>query len=129
SLMVIMGGFLATKFGTRIVITLPLTITGIATMLTGFAQSFEFAVGTQALSGLGSGAAYIPALALGSAWFAATRRGLATGIVAAGIGGGTMIASGVVPVIMTAYGTEGWRFAWYYQGAAVLVIAGLAAFL
>lgn len=125
----IVGGFLAAKFGARIVLVLALTLTGIAIILTGVAETWGFAFAMRVLTGLGSGAAYIPALALGSAWFAATRRGLATGIVAAGIGGGTAIAGFVVPVILRAYGTEGWRFAWYYQGAAVLVIAGLAAFL
>jgi MFS family permease len=57
------------------------------------------------------------------------RRGFATGIVSAGIGCGTMIAGLIVPVILAAYGTEGWRFAWYYLGGAVLVIAGVAAAL
>jgi MFS family permease len=57
------------------------------------------------------------------------RRGFATGIVSAGIGGGTMIAGLVVPIILAAYGPEGWRFAWYYLGGAVLVIAGVAALL
>ncbi len=128
SLMVIVGGFLAVKFGARIVIALAMTIMGVATILTGFAQTFEFAVAMRTLAGLGNGAVYIPVLSLGSAWFSAKRRGLATGIIAAGIGGGTMIASSLVPVIMRAY-AEGWRFAWYYQGATVLVIAGLAALL
>ncbi len=128
SLMVIVGGVLAAKFGARIVIALALTIAGIAMTLTGFAQTFEFAVAMGGLAGLGIGAVFLPALTLGSAWFATTRRGLATGIIAAGTVGGTMIASSLIPVIITAY-TGAWRFAWYYQGAAVLIIAGLAALL
>ncbi len=128
SLMVIIGGFLAAKFGARIVIALALTIAGIATTLTGFAQTFEFAIAMGGIAGLGSGAVFLPALTLGSAWFATTRRGLATGIIAAGISIGAIIASSLIPVIITAY-TAAWRFAWYYQGAAVLIIAGLAALL
>jgi len=80
-------------------------------------------------TGLGNGAAYVPAMALGSAWFVVERRGFATGIVSGGIGAGTMIAGLVVPVIFGAYGTEGWRFAWYYLGGAVLGIAGVAGLL
>jgi sugar phosphate permease len=40
-----------------------------------------------------------------------------------------MIAGLVVPIILAAYCTEGWRFAWFYLGGAVLVIAGVAALL
>ena len=125
-LMAIIGGFLAARFGSRIVITLALVLMGATMILTGFADSFGFAFGSRLLTGLGNGAAYVPAMALGSAWFSVQRRGFATGIVSAGIGGGTMIAGLVVPMILGAYGTEGWRFAWYYLGAAVLVIAFIA---
>jgi len=128
-LMAIIGGFLAARFGTRIVIALALTLMGITMILTGLAETFQFAFAMRLLTGLGNGAAYVPAMALGSAWFAAARRGFATGIVSAGIGGGTMIAGLVVPVLLAAYGIEGWRFAWYYLGGAVLVIAGVAALL
>ncbi|MCL5123755.1 MAG: MFS transporter [Deltaproteobacteria bacterium] len=125
-LMAIVGGFLAARFGSRIVITLALALMGVTMIFTGFAESFQFAFGTRLLTGLGNGAAYVPAMALGSAWFSVERRGFATGIVSAGIGGGTMIAGLLVPIILNVYGTEGWRFAWYYLGAAVLVIACVA---
>jgi sugar phosphate permease len=124
--MALVGGFLAARFGPRIVITFALVLMGVTMILTGFAESFGFAFGARLLTGLGNGAAYVPAMALGSAWFAVERRGFATGIVSGGIGGGTMIAGLVVPFILGAYGTEGWRFAWYYLGAAVLVIACVA---
>jgi sugar phosphate permease len=77
------------------------------------------------LTGFGNGAAYVPAMALGSAWFVMKRRGLATGIVSAGIGGGTLIAGLIVPSILKAYGSEGWRFSWYYLGGGVLIISCL----
>jgi len=128
-LMAIIGGFLAARFGARIVIFLALVLMGITMILTGLAQTFGYAFAMRLLTGLGNGAAYVPAMALGSAWFAVKRRGFATGIVSAGIGGGTMIAGLIVPIILGAYGTEGWRFAWYYLGGAVLVIAGVAAAL
>jgi MFS family permease len=127
--MAIIGGFLAARFGTRIVIAIALLLMGATMILTGFAETFGFAFSMRLLTGLGNGAAYVPAMALGSAWFAVERRGFATGIVSAGIGGGTMIAGLVVPVILGVYGIEGWRFAWYYLGGAVLVIAGVAALL
>jgi MFS family permease len=125
-LMAIVGGFLSARFGPRIVITLALVLMGGTMILTGLAESFGFAFGARLLTGLGNGAAFVPAMALGSAWFAVERRGFATGIVSGGIGGGTMIAGLVVPLILGAYGTEGWRFAWFYLGVAVLVTACVA---
>jgi sugar phosphate permease len=121
--MAIVGGFLAARFGTRVVITLSLVLMGITLILTGLAESFGFAFAMRLLTGLGNGAAYVPAMALGSAWFAMKRRGFATGIVSGGIGAGTLISGLVVPPILVAYGAEGWRYSWYFLGAAVLLVA------
>ncbi len=123
--MAIIGGFLAARFGTRIVITFALILMGVTMILTGLSQSFGFAFAMRLLTGLGNGAAYVPAMALGSAWFAMQRRGFATGIVSAGIGAGTLISGLVVPPILTAYSADGWRFAWYILGGAVLLISGV----
>jgi len=123
--MAIIGGFLAARFGTRIVITVALILMGITLILTGLAQSFGFAFTMRLLTGLGNGASYVPAMALGSAWFAMRRRGFATGIVSAGIGIGTMIASLGVTRILSTLGPNGWRISWYILGAAVLLISGV----
>jgi sugar phosphate permease len=127
--MAIIGGFLAARFGTRIVITLALFLLAITLVLTGLAQSFGFALGMRFLTGLGNGAAYVPAMALGSAWFAMRRRGFATGIVSGGIGAGTLISGLLVPSILSAYGVEGWRNAWYILGGISLSIAAVVFFL
>ncbi len=123
--MAIIGGFLAAHFGTRIVITAALILMGITMILTGLAQSFGWAFAMRLLTGLGNGASYVPAMALGSAWFAARHRGFATGIVSAGIGVGTLISGLVVPPILAAFGASGWRFSWYILGGAVILISGI----
>ncbi len=123
--MAIIGGFLAARYGSRIVITVALIVMGVTMLLTGLAQSFGFAFAMRLLTGLGNGAAYVPAMALGSAWFTMKRRGFATGIVSAGIGSGTLISGLVVPLILAAFGPVGWRFAWYILGGAVLLISGV----
>jgi len=123
--MAIIGGFLAAHFGARIVITAALVLMGITMILTGLANSFEFAFAMRLLTGLGNGAAYVPAMALGSAWFAMKKRGFATGIVSAGIGTGTLISGLVVPPILSVFGVDGWRFSWYILGGAVLLISGI----
>lgn len=123
--MAIIGGFLAARFGTRIVITLALVLMGVTMILTGLAQSFGFAFAMRLLTGLGNGASFVPAMALGSAWFAAKKRGFATGIVSGGIGAGTLISGLVVPPILTTFGQNGWRLSWYILGGAVLAISGI----
>ena len=123
--MAIIGGFLAAHFGTRIVITAALVLMGITMILTGLAQSFGFAFAMRLLTGLGNGAAYVPAMALGSAWFATKKRGFATGIVSGGIGAGTLISGLAVPLILSAFGADGWRFSWYLLGGAVLLVSGI----
>ena len=123
--MAIIGGFLAARFGTRIVITFALILMGVTMVLTGLANSFGFAFAMRLLTGLGNGASYVPAMALGSAWFAVKKRGFATGIVSAGIGAGTLISGLIVPPILASFGQNGWRFSWYILGGAVLVISGI----
>jgi sugar phosphate permease len=121
--MAIIGGFLAARFGTRIMLTVALILMGITMILTGFANSFNQLFAMRLLTGIGNGAAFVPAMALGSAWFAQNRRGFATGIVSGGIGAGTLISGLLVPPILSTFGQEGWRFAWYILGAAVLISA------
>ena len=123
--MAIIGGFLAARFGTRIVITAALILMGATLILTGLAQSFGFAFAMRLLTGLGNGASYVPAMALGSAWFVMQRRGFATGIVSAGIGIGLMISGFGLPHVVNAFGPEGWRYSWYLLGGAVTLIAGI----
>jgi len=119
----VIGGFLASRFGARRVISLSLVLMGITMLLTGIANSFQWAFGMRLLTGLGNGGAYVPAMALGSIWFAMRRRGFATGIVSGGIGVGTFLGGLIVPRILLAYGADGWRYSWYYLGGAVLLIA------
>ena len=123
--MALVGGALAARFGSRLTISLGLAFMGVTMFMTGLAQSFEMAFAMRLLTGLGHGAAYVPAMALGSTWFATKRRGFATGMVTAGTGIGTVIASLVIPVILKSRGVEGWRYAWYLLGAAMLLIAVL----
>ncbi len=126
--MALIGGFLAAKFGTRIVITFALVLMGITMILTGLAESFSFAFSMRLLTGIGNGAAFVPAMALGSAWFSIKKRGFATGIVSGGIGLGTFLSGIIVPFILTSYGADGWRYSWYILGT-IVIFAAIIVFL
>jgi len=122
-LFAVIGGFLASRYGTRRVISLSLVLMGISMLLTGIGNSFEWAFAMRLLTGLGNGGAYVPAMALGSIWFTMRRRGFATGIVSGGIGVGTLLGGLIIPHILLTYGADGWRYSWYYLGGAVLLVA------
>jgi MFS family permease len=122
----IVGGFLAARLGPRIVISLSLAVMGITMILTGMANTYGFALVMRLLTGLGNGAAFVPAMALGSIWFSAKMRGLATGIVTAGIGIGFALSGLIVPPILSAYGPQGWRYCWYFLGILVLILSGVS---
>jgi sugar phosphate permease len=121
--MALIGGFMAARFGTRSVITLALLLMGVTMICTGLAKSFGFAFSMRLLTGLGNGAAFVPAMALGSAWFSIKKRGFATGIVSGGIGLGTFLSGVIVPFILSSYETDGWRYSWYILGSIVIVAA------
>jgi len=119
----IIGGFLAARFGVRRVVFVSLLVIGISLFLTGFSQSFIFAFFMRLISGLGNGGSYVPIMALPAAWFVIRKRGLATGIVSAGIGFGLFLSGIILPPVIAAFGKEGWRYAWFLMGIIVFVCA------
>jgi len=118
-----LGGLLASRYGSRIVISLSAALMGVTMIWTGFSTCFEHAFIARLLTGLGNGGAYLPAMALPSIWFAFKLRGRATGLVSTGIGVGFTLSGVAVPIILSAYGAEGWRYSWYYLGIVLLAIA------
>ena len=119
----IVGGFLAARFGVRRVVFVSLIVIGVSLFLTGLADSFLFAFFTRLVSGAGNGGAYVPIMALPAAWFIIKRRGLATGIVSAGIGTGLFLSGVMLPPVISAFGREGWRYAWFMLGIVVFLLA------
>jgi len=122
-ILAIVGGFLAARYGPRVVISLAMLLIGAAMFLTGLAPSFQMALVWRILTGVGSGGSNVPAMGLVSAWFGAKRRGLAAGIAAGGSSVGLAITGPLIPRIIDAYGADGWRYSWYYLGAMTVIIA------
>lgn len=115
----IVMGYAAEKFGTRPVVLLGITATGLATLVASSGtELWQFYVAIFFAGALGGGAISAPTMALVGNWF--TRgAGLALGIVAAG----QAVGQGGVPFI-GAFLIEGlgWRGAMMAQGVATLVI-------
>jgi len=119
----IIGGFLAARFGVRRVVFISLLLIGVSLFLTGFSESFTFAFFMRLISGMGNGGSYVPIMALPAAWFVMKKRGLATGIVSGGIGVGLFLSGILLPPVIAAFGNDGWRYAWFFMGIAVFILA------
>lgn len=116
-LTVVFAGLLATRFGPRAVISVSLLVTCLALALTGLVPSFRGACLGRFLAGVGGAGGNLPAMALVSAWFAPSRRGLASGTGVAGSSVGLMVTGPLVPWILSRTGPEGWRVCWYVLAA------------
>ena len=116
-------GLLATRYGSRLIGSLGLLISGSAMILTGLAGGFEAAVGLRLLTGVGSAGTNVAALGMVPNWFARRRRGLVSGFIVAGSGIGLLVAGQVVPRVIAAGGADGWRQSWFVLGTATLALA------
>ena len=123
--MAVTCGFLASRFGPRIVITIFMCIISGAMLLTGLAPSYQVALLGRLLTGVGSGGTNVPVMGLVPAWFSAKRRGLATGMAVSGSSFGMVVTGLLVPVILNRYGGIGWRYSWFCLAGLALLIAVL----
>ncbi|MGQ9693299.1 MAG: MFS transporter [Thermodesulfobacteriota bacterium] len=116
---------MAAPFGIRKVVFISLLVIGISLFLTYLANSFLFAFFTRLIAGAGNGGSYVPIMALPAAWFVYPKRELATGIVSGGIGTGLFLSGIILPPIISGFGKEGSRYAWFFLGISVFALAFL----
>lgn len=122
-----LGGFLAARYSPRLIITLSVLLIGLSMIGTGMTNSFFSALVMRTFTGIGTGAAYVPAVSLLSIWFRNERRGLASGLVSIGAPVGLILISQLVPWIVMSYKGEGWRYSWYYLGLAPVFMTFICA--
>lgn len=122
----LVGGALAARFGPRGVVTAGLLVAGVGMLMTGLADRFLAAACWRCLTGIGSGAANIGVMGMWATWFSRRRRGLASGVAVSGSSLGLIFAGPVAPVILSSYGSEGWRVCWFIFGGTTLLIALIA---
>jgi MFS family permease len=123
---VLVCGFWVMRIGARKLIFLALLLIGCTMILSGMAQGFLSLLIIYTLTGIGSGAANVPVMALVTSWFTSRMRGRASGFVVIGSGFAIILSGKLVPFINTMYGAEGWRTGWYLLGSTVIIIAILA---
>ncbi len=122
----VIGGALSARFGPRRVVVVGLIFVASGMIMTGLSNTFLSAAAWRCVTGFGSGAANVAVMGMWGAWFPTKRRGLASGIAVTGSSLGLITVGPVVPQILAAYGTIGWRYCWYFYAAATLIIALLS---
>jgi len=128
--LIVIGGFsvvmgrLTDKYGPRIVMTACSVFLGagylLMSQITSIWQLYLF---YGVLIGIGGSGSWIPMLSVVTRWFV-KKRGIVVGIVASGIGLGTVIVSPVAGWLISTYG---WRFSYVVIGSATLVVTMIAA--
>ncbi len=122
----ILMGHLSDKYGPRWVVTggTLLIVVGYL-LISQVSAPWHLYMCFGILVGIGMGAAYVPPLATVTKWFI-IRRGLALGIVAAGVGVGQIVLPPLLKYVITDYG---WRDSFTLLGIMTFVIGTPAALL
>jgi MFS transporter, ACS family, glucarate transporter len=119
------AGWLAVRFGPRLVLTLGVVWWGIATALTallpsGIAHAVVLLIAIRFALGAGEAVIYPAANQFVARWIPLQERGFVNGLIFAGVGAG----SGLTPPLLTwIIGNQGWRAAFWFS-AIVGLIAG-----
>ncbi len=119
------AGWLASRFGPRLVITLGVVWWGVATALTtliprGISQAVLLLIGIRFALGAGEAVIYPAANQFVARWVPEQERGLINGVIFAGVGAG----SGLTPPLLAWFILHhGWRSAFWFS-AVIGVLAG-----
>ena len=119
------GGYLADKYGPRAVIAWGVVWWGAFTTLTAWtptnlAWSITILIVMRFLLGLGEAVVYPSSNRLVAAWIPSQERGLANGLIFAGVGAGAGITPPLITFVLLNYG---WRWS-FYVCAIIGLIAG-----
>jgi sugar phosphate permease len=112
----LLAGYLALRFGSRMLIGICLILFGGISILTGFTSTFEQLLGIRFLLGLAEGPIYAASSMLLAQWFIKSERGRAFGIWNLSVAVGGFLAGPVSAAILAHYD---WR--------AMMIIEGLPA--
>ena len=116
------AGYFIDKVGPRFFLTAAGVICGIGWIGLGYADTLTMLYVLYSVAGLGAALVYCGSMGVGMKWFA-DRRGLASGLVAAGYGAGSAV---FVPFVVSLIKNYDYKTAFLYTGvfqAVVIVIA------
>jgi ACS family glucarate transporter-like MFS transporter len=120
------GGRLADRFGPRLVITLGVLWWSLFTALTamapaGAAMSLAMLIGVRFLLGAGEAVVYPASNRLVAKWIPTTERGIANGLIFAGVGAGAGVTPPLITYVLINYGWHMSFFACALIGVAAAI--------
>ncbi len=116
------GGWLADRFGRKIMLITSIVIFGVFALATSLAGDFQSLVAVRLATGVGLGGALPNMIALASENTRAERRGLAVGLMYCGMPLGGALAS-----LISLTGGADWKSIFYIGGGAPLLLAPVIA--
>lgn len=126
---VVLSGRLMARFGARAVVAAGLGLVAASLLAVAAARGFSQVLVLYVVTGIGSGSANVPIMALVSHWFHRSRRGRAAGWIVIGSGFAIILSGWFIPLINARWGDVGWRVCWLALGLACAAIALLVALL
>jgi len=123
---VILSGRLYSILGAKRIIVSGLLLSALTMAVVSRASGFWQVFIPYVLTGVGSGAAFVPVMALVSHWFKKSHRGRAAGSIVIGAGVAFIISGWFIPYVNAWVGTEGWRTNWMILGGASFAVALVA---
>ncbi len=118
SLAAILGGALADRVGTRIVIAGMVVLWSLVQFSTIFVSSFAFLLITRIILGAGEGPSYSLAMTAASKWLPKEKRGIGISIISVGGPLGVAISA---PILMNLIINYGWRSAFIATGVVGII--------
>lgn len=112
-------GYLTDRYGARKIIALFWVVLGTGALLMGTADNFYQTALFFCIVGIGNAATWAPGVTLVQRWFSASKKGLALGILGAGIGLTFAFMGKVSPVIIANWS---WRYCLYFLSMAVFIM-------
>ena len=124
------GGRLADRFGPRRILALGTIWWAVFTALTGtvpsgFALAIASLIAVRFLLGIGEAVVYPASNRLVASWIPVRERGIANGVIFAGVGAGSFVAPPLITYILIHHG---WRWS-FWISAAIGLIGGIVWFL
>lgn len=121
-LAVLISSRIMRAIGGRNCIAGALVLVGVSMLLISRAESKTVLTLLYVLTGMGSGLANVPIMALISIWFTGSQRGRAAGFVVIGSGFAILLCGWLIPYLNTLQ-ADGWRLNWFVLGSIVLCCA------
>lgn len=120
------GGRLADRFGPRLILTIGVFWWSVFTALTalipsGIAHALAVMILVRFVLGLGEAVVYPSSNRLVAAWIPSQERGIANGLIFAGVGFGAGVTPPLITYLLVTYG---WRWS-FYACALIGVVAGV----